>query len=81
MNDIVALKPRPKLLTFQGLLTHGYMDAETAEQIRALMLELIGEDGDVPEGENMSWNEMRYQAAQLGINSERAKLRKKVEEL
>ena len=54
---------------------------ETKRAIKDLFLDMIGEDGDVPEKENLSWTEMRYQAAQLGINSLRAELRKKVEEL
>jgi hypothetical protein len=50
-------------------------------EIKDLLLELIGKGGDVPENENMSWTEMRYQAAQLGINNLRAELRQRVEEL
>lgn len=40
MGELVAIKPRPRLLTLDGLLLHGYIeDQETLEYIKEMIAE------------------------------------------
>lgn len=41
MGELVSLKPRPRLLTLDGLLTHGYIaDRETLDYIKEMIKEV-----------------------------------------